>query len=138
MTARGPAHVGQLKQFLVHLSRCRVKLLAYSLEGKVWRLTYLPASLLTILDGISNRQFGQYHVTISSIVHLGQRICWQSSQKRRCSSVYREKLARGDLGSNVRSSSSSPFAGEVPPLIGVDTSVQGQLMKVYGKLIVSA
>ncbi len=43
--------------------------------------------------------------------------------------VYREKLARDDLGSNVLScSSSSSFWGSLLPLMGVDTSVQGQLM----------
>lgn len=61
-----------------------------------------------MLLGVSNRQFGQYQLTISSVMHRGHLIWWQSSQYRSCSGGYNEKLDRGDLGSKVCSSSSSP------------------------------
>ena len=68
---------------------------------------YLLPSLRTILLGVSNRQFGQYQQTISSVIHLGHFIWWQSSQYNNCSGGYSEKLARSDRGLNVCSDSSS-------------------------------
>lgn len=105
LTARGAAHIGQLKQLLEHLSDCQGHVKPNIITDR--EHTHLPPSLFTRLGGISKRQLGQYQYTISSIIHLGHLICWQSSQYKRCSRVYKENFARGDLGSNVRSCSSS-------------------------------
>lgn len=103
-TASGAVQIGQLKQF-------RPQLMVYACESVCRRSgvagAYRLPSLRTILLGVSNRQFGQYQLTISSVIHRGHLIWWQSSQYRSCSGGKREKLERGDLGSKVCSASSS-------------------------------
>lgn len=73
LTLIGAVQIGQLKQFLVHLSEL-ISLKLTKLEQSLRRflvLTYLPPSPWTILLGNSKMQLGQYQQAISSIVHLG-------------------------------------------------------------------
>jgi len=81
--------MGQLKQFLAHLPNRTQPLLHLMVLGKNTVVlkdkkqqckTYRFPSLRTILLGVSNRQFGQYQHTISSVIHRGHLIWWQSSQ----------------------------------------------------------
>ncbi len=84
LTESGEMQMGHWKQLLVHLTEG----LSFICDG-MEDVKYLFPSLFTVLLGTSNKQFGQYQVTISSKTHLEHRISWQSSQYKRCSGGYK-------------------------------------------------
>jgi len=127
LTDSGAIHMGHWKQLRVHLPCSISCVLPVRKRGGM----YLFPSLLITPEGTSNRQFGQYHVTISSKTHRGHRIWWQSSQYSRCSRGKRLKLARGALGSNVRSSSCS-ISEELEGGLDSPRRRRGRLVSVQG------